>query len=66
MAAFGSRALLRPPDLIGTAHGAIGTGAVVYWAGDELLRGVNPGRRTIGVASLGTVVAFLTRRARAR
>ena len=66
VAAFGLRALLRPPGLIGTALGAIGTGAVVYWAGDELLRGVNPYRRMTGVTTLAAVATLLARRARAR
>jgi hypothetical protein len=64
MVAFGSRALLRPPGLIGTALGAVGTGAVVYWAGDEVLRGVNPWRRMIGAATLVAVATVLVRRAR--
>jgi hypothetical protein len=64
MVAFGARALLRPPGLVGTVLGAIGTGAVVYWAGDEVLRGVNPWRRTIGVATLGAVATVLAHRAR--
>ncbi len=54
--AFGSRWLFHPPGMLSTALGAIGTGAAVFWAGDELLRGVNPWRRVIGAAVLGGVV----------
>ncbi len=30
----------------------VGTGALVLWAGDEVLRGVNPWRRALGAAVL--------------
>jgi hypothetical protein len=39
----------------GTTHtviGWIGTGGLVWWAGDELLRGVNPFRRILGAVVL--------------
>ena len=51
--AFGSRWLFHPPGMIGTALTAIGTGALAFWAGDEVLRGVNPWRRMIGGTVLG-------------
>jgi tetrahydromethanopterin S-methyltransferase subunit D len=63
MVAFGLRVILRPPGLLGTALGAVGTGAVVYWAGDEVLRGVNPYRRLLGATTLAGVAAVLKRRA---
>jgi hypothetical protein len=62
--AFGARVILRPPGLIGTALSAVGTAAAVYWAGDEVLRGVNPYRRVMGAAVLGGIAAVLVRRAR--
>jgi hypothetical protein len=61
-AAFGARAIFRPSGRIGTGLGAVGTAAAVYWAGDELLRGVNPWRRTMGAAALGGIVTLLVRR----
>lgn len=39
----------------------IGTGALVVWALDELVRGVNPFRRLLGAIVLGwQLVRFLT------
>jgi hypothetical protein len=38
-----------------TALDVIGTGALVVWAGDEVVRGVNPARRILG----GVVLALL-------
>ena len=62
--AFGARAILRPSAQIGTGLGAIGTAAALYWAGDEVLRGVNPWRRAMGATALGGIVAVLVRRRR--
>ena len=48
----------------GTLHTLLGyaaTVALVVWAGDELLRGVNPFRRLLGVAVLVWEVYSLTR-----
>ena len=40
----------------------VGTVALVVWAGDEIVRGVNPWRRFLGVAVLAaSVVGLLTR-----
>ena len=63
-AAFGARLLLRPPGLVGTGLSVVGTGAALYWAGDEVLRGVNPYRRVMGAAVLGGIVVVLLRRGR--
>jgi len=45
----------------GEAVSGIRTGLWIYWAGDEILRGVNPWRRGLGVVVLawqvGTLVA---------
>jgi hypothetical protein len=41
-----------PPDQIGVALKVIFSGALFVWAGDEILRGVNPWRRCLGVAVL--------------
>jgi len=48
----------------GTLHTLLGyaaTLALVVWAGDELLRGVNPFRRLLGVAVLAWEVYSLAR-----
>jgi hypothetical protein len=48
----------------GTAHtviAGIGIIALVIWAGDEIVRGVNPWRRMLGTVVLGAVlVSWLT------
>ena len=41
-----------PPDQVGVALKVIFSGALFVWAGDEILRGVNPWRRCLGVAVL--------------
>ena len=46
---------------IGAAARLVAAIAIVVWAGDELLRGVNPWRRALGAAVLiGSAVQFLT------
>jgi hypothetical protein len=42
------RALLRPSGGLGTALTVVVLGALVWWASDEVLRGVNPWRRSLG------------------
>ena len=49
------RLVLRPTGPVGDVVQWIGTLALLWWAGDEIVRGVNPWRRT-----LGTVVAAFT------
>jgi hypothetical protein len=41
-----------PPDQAGVALKVIFGGALIIWAADEILRGVNPWRRCLGVAVL--------------
>jgi hypothetical protein len=41
-----------PAGWVGTALTVAGRVALVVWAGDELLRGVNPFRRSLGAAVL--------------
>jgi len=51
-----------PHGAIGTALTIVGTGALIVWAGDELLRGVNPFRRALGaVVLVAVVIGFATR-----
>ena len=39
----------------------LSSAALTLWAGDELLRGVNPFRRLVGLATLGWLVYSLLR-----
>ena len=50
-------AFLDDGSAAGRAVRWMGTGALAWWALDEMLRGVNPWRRLTGVAGLGFVVA---------
>jgi hypothetical protein len=46
---------------VGTGAGIVAVAALVIWAGDELLRGVNPWRRCLGAAVLIGEAARLLR-----
>jgi hypothetical protein len=46
------RWLLDPHGRWGTAVSVVGTGALIFWAADEVVRGVNPWRRFLGTAVL--------------
>jgi hypothetical protein len=46
---------------VSTLAGYVATLALVVWAGDELLRGVNPFRRILGATVLVWVLASLVR-----
>lgn len=48
-------------DTVHTVLGYVATVALVVWAGDELLRGVNPFRRLLGAAVLAWEVVSLIR-----
>jgi hypothetical protein len=50
------RLILRPSGAAGTALEVVATGALIWWAGDEILRGVNPWRRLLGGAVLVAVI----------
>jgi hypothetical protein len=45
--------LWHPPDRLDVALEVIFKGALFVWAVDEVLRGINPWRRCLGVAVLG-------------
>ncbi len=47
----------------GTAVSVIGTVALVVWAGDEVVRGVNPWRRALGGGVLAVLLFGWVRRA---
>jgi hypothetical protein len=63
LAVFGVVWLLRrvahPNGALDTALAVVGTIALVVWAGDELLRGVNPFRRLLGAAVLVALAVTL-------
>lgn len=44
-----------------TAASIVAVASLVIWAGDEIIRGVNPWRRTLGVAVLGAGLAMILR-----
>lgn len=50
------RWLARLHGTAATVVGAVGTVALVVWAGDEIARGVNPWRRLLGTAVLAALV----------
>jgi hypothetical protein len=57
--AFLLRFVVDPSGDLRTGIDVIGTAALAIWAGDEILRGVNPFRRLLGCVVLGGVVAGL-------
>lgn len=55
------RVLLDPTGAIGTAVRVVGVAALLAWALDEIVRGVNPWRRLLGVVVFaGQVAALVT------
>ena len=58
--AFFANRLFNPSGAAGTVLTVIETGALTIWALDELARGVNPFRRTLGAAVLVGILASLT------
>jgi hypothetical protein len=56
LAATGVRLVASPRGSFRTALGLVATLALVWWAGDEVLRGVNPFRRLLGAVVLAAVV----------
>lgn len=52
LAAWLARRLLEPAGDVDDALRAVAVGALLYWGGDELVRGVNPWRRFLGAAVL--------------
>lgn len=51
------RIVVHPHGAVGSALSAVGTVALVWWAVDEVARGVNPFRRMLGAVVLVAVVA---------
>ena len=58
VAAVGRRTL-HPAGSASSALAAVATIALAWWAGDEIIRGVNPWRRTLGIVVLAAVVSRL-------
>jgi len=54
--------LLRPSGQLGIALTLATIGALVWWAADEVLRGVNPWRRFLGSGVLAWEIVRLTLR----
>lgn len=54
LAAAVVRWIAHPSGAAGTVVGVVATVALIVWAGDELVRGVNPWRRILG----GGVLAY--------
>jgi hypothetical protein len=61
MLATAARWLFDPRGDARTALDVVGTTALVFWAADELLRGVNPARRILGGLVLVVVIASRVR-----
>jgi hypothetical protein len=53
------RRTVTPDTAPRTAFSVIGTAALAAWALDEVIRGVNPWRRLLGIAGCAFVVAGL-------
>jgi hypothetical protein len=54
-----AKRFLRPHGGIGTALTVVAVASLLWWAGDEVLRGVNPFRRLLGGAVILVTLAGL-------
>ena len=52
LVAAGARWLFHPPGAVGTTVDVVASVALIAWAVDEIVRGVNPWRRILGGAVL--------------
>jgi hypothetical protein len=59
LAAAAIRRLSEPAGTAGTIVDVVATGALLWWAADEVLRGVNPWRRILGVVVGGATLVGL-------
>lgn len=62
LASVAVRVVLHPRGTAGAVVEAVGTAALVVWAVDEMVRGVNPWRRILGTIVLAATAAGATRR----
>jgi hypothetical protein len=53
------RLVFSPSGALGTVMSVVGTVALALWAGDEIVRGVNPFRRILGGVVLAALVVGL-------
>jgi hypothetical protein len=53
------RRIFEPSGVLGTVLDVVVVGAIVFWALDEIVRGVNPWRRILGAGVLAAVVLGL-------
>ena len=58
LACFGAARLADPPDPWRAVLSVGGNVALVVWAGDEVVRGVNPWRRALGAGVLAGLLAI--------
>ena len=56
------KVIFDPSGAIGTALTVVGTGALIVWAVDEIVRGVNPFRRALGTVVLAAIVVGVATR----
>lgn len=60
LAASALRWILGPTGQLSRILAAVAAGALIWWAADELIRGVNPWRRLLGAIVLaGQLVRYL-------
>jgi hypothetical protein len=62
LAATGVRVVLHPHGRVADALTVLGTVALVWWALDEVVRGVNPFRRALGGVVLAVTLVGLVAR----
>ena len=61
--AWAARVLLRPTGRTEDVLQLAGAGALAWWSADELVRGVNPFRRILGLVVLVATVSSVAARA---
>lgn len=57
LASVVARTLIRNDTPTDSAIAWVGTGALAWWALDEVIRGVNPWRRMLGIGGCGFAIA---------
>ena len=62
LVAVAVRWVFHPSGTIGTIVTVVATVALIGWAGDEIIRGVNPWRRILGGAVLALTIVGLLKR----
>ena len=62
LVAVAVRWVFHPSGTLGTIVTVVATVALIGWAGDEIIRGVNPWRRILGGAVLALTIVGLLKR----